>query len=294
MSMADSSGDGGRSSSSLFSVALVSMFVMCPLTALPLQFVAAPYGKHLRSGWGVTLPSPLAWFLMESPSLCLPIVLLLLLSHHHHHHHHSHFHLLTISLFLIHYTNRTIIYPLRLLRTTTRGGTKGVPLSIVFLAFCFNIHNAYLQTQSSIITAAAAANTSGGGTSSSTGGGGVGLWWIWWWFRIALGMGIFFWGMAINITSDLALLRLKKEAGGGYYKIPRGGWFEHVCSPNYMGEVVEWLGYAVVAWSPAALAFFLYTCCNLMPRARANLRWYRDKFKDDYPTSTKAIIPFLF
>ncbi|KAJ6814572.1 steroid reductase DET2 isoform X1 [Iris pallida] len=279
MSMAeDSSGDGGSSSSSsLFWVALVSMFVMCPLTALPLQFVAAPYGKHLRSGWGVTLPSPLAWFLMESPSLCLPIVLLLLF-HHHHHHSPPFLHLLTISLFLIHYAHRTIIYPLRLLFTTATT-TKGVPLSIVLMAFCFNLHNAYLQTQSSI---------SG---STSGGGGGVGLWI--WWFRIAVGTGIFFWGMAVNITSDLALLRLKEEGGGGY-KIPRGGWFEHVCSPNYMGEVVEWLGYAVVAWSPAALAFFLYTCSNLVPRARANLRWYREKFKDDYPASTKAIIPFLF
>ncbi|KAF9613781.1 hypothetical protein IFM89_011505 [Coptis chinensis] len=114
-----------------------------------------------------------------------------------------------------------------------------------------------------------------------------------WWFgvRFVIGLVIFLSGMIVNVRSDLILVKLKGEDGG--YKIPRGGWFESVSCANYFGEIVEWLGWAVMTWSWVGFAFFIYTCANLVPRARANHIWYRDKFKE-YPTSRKAVIPFLY
>lgn len=99
-------------------------------------------------------------------------------------------------------------------------------------------------------------------------------------------------GMWMNVWSDGELLRLKREGKG--YVVPRGGIFELVSCPNYFGELVEWLGWAVMTWSWAGLGFFIYTFANLGPRARANHQWYLDKFGEDYPKNRKAVIPFLY
>jgi protein-S-isoprenylcysteine O-methyltransferase Ste14 len=66
-----------------------------------------------------------------------------------------------------------------------------------------------------------------------------------------------------------------------------------VTCPNYLGEILEWLGFALATWSLAGLAFALYTAANLAPRAFANHRWCREQFPD-YPKNRKALFPFLF
>ena len=63
-------------------------------------------------------------------------------------------------------------------------------------------------------------------------------------------------------------------------------------SPNYLGEMIEWLGWAIMTWSLAGLVFFFWTVANLLPRAVANHKWYKKKFPD-YPSDRKAIIPYL-
>lgn len=108
-----------------------------------------------------------------------------------------------------------------------------------------------------------------------------------------MGLGVFGFGMWMNVKSDAVLVGLKSGGGGGY-KIPRGGWFEAVSCPNYLGEIVEWLGWAVMTWSWAGLGFWVYTCANLVPRAYANHKWYLEKFKEDYPMNRKAVIPYLY
>ena len=65
-----------------------------------------------------------------------------------------------------------------------------------------------------------------------------------------------------------------------------------VSCPNYLGEIVEWAGWALATWSLAGLAFAVWTAANLLPRALAHHRWYRDRFPD-YPARRRAIIPFL-
>ncbi|KAG9453868.1 hypothetical protein H6P81_006772 [Aristolochia fimbriata] len=254
------------SEESFFYLSLLSLYLFAPLTYFPLQFLQAPYGKHFRSGWGPTLPPAVAWALMESPCLIFSLILPPLGRHRA-----KPLALALIAPYFIHYFHRTLIYPTYL---GARRNPAPFPLSIALLAFLFNLLNAYVQIR---------------WLSHYAQYGGAG--WQFW-ARVALGAAVFVAGMLVNIRSDRALIALKKEGGG--YKIPGGGLFELVSCPNYFGEVLEWLGWAVMTWSWAGLGFALYTCSNLVPRARANRRWYLEKFPEEYPKSRTAIFPFLY
>lgn len=254
---------------SLYHKCLLSLYFLGPPTSAALLFIQAPYGKHRHSGRGPTISPSLAWFLMESPTVFLSLLIYSFGQHSS-----SLRSLSLLSVFLLHYMHRTCIYPLRL-RKASASNTKTAcdfPVFIALLAFAFNLLNSYLQAR-----------------------------WIshygnyerdqWFWWRFAGGFAVFVLGMTMNARADMVLLGLKTQGGG--YKIPRGGWFEVLSCPNYFWELVEWLSWAVMTWSWAGLGFFLYTCANLVPRARANHRWYLQKFGEDYPKGRKAVIPFL-
>lgn len=60
-----------------------------------------------------------------------------------------------------------------------------------------------------------------------------------------------------------------------------------------MGWVImEFPGFAMMTWSPAALVFALWTFFNLIPRALDHHKWYRANFPE-YPPERKAILPHL-
>jgi len=103
---------------------------------------------------------------------------------------------------------------------------------------------------------------------------------------------LFLSGYALNQQSDTILRRLRAPGESGY-RIPSGGAYAVVSCPNYLGELVEWLGWAMLTWSPAGLVFFLWSAANLVPRARSHHRWYLEQFPD-YPPERKAIIPWLY
>ena len=102
---------------------------------------------------------------------------------------------------------------------------------------------------------------------------------------------LFISGVCINIRSDNILLSIRKKSSNGY-AIPEGGFFRLVSCPNFFGEILEWTGFALMTWSPAALAFAIWTVVNLIPRALDHHKWYCERF-DDYPPERKAVIPYI-
>jgi protein-S-isoprenylcysteine O-methyltransferase Ste14 len=90
----------------------------------------------------------------------------------------------------------------------------------------------------------------------------------------------------------LILRSLRKPEENSGYKIPRGGFYSVVSCPNYFGEIMEWIGWAILTWSLAGLTFAFWTTANLLPRAISHHKWYKEQF-EDYPEKRKALIPFL-
>jgi protein-S-isoprenylcysteine O-methyltransferase Ste14 len=86
------------------------------------------------------------------------------------------------------------------------------------------------------------------------------------------------------------LARLR-NAGEGY-QIPHGLGYRWVSCPNYLGEIIQWIGWAVATWSLAGWIFAIWTMANLVPRAIAHHRWYRATFAG-YPPGRRALIPYL-
>ena len=228
-----------------------------------LLFVAAPYGRHLRPGWGPTLPPRLGWLLMELPAVLVPSFLFATSARTG-----QPVALAFLVLWLVHYAPRAFVFPRLAAPTAAR-----IPAVVVAMGLAFNVVNGLLQ----------------GSWLFHLGPERDARWLID--PRFVAGAALFLAGMALNWRADAALRRLRAPGESGY-RVPRGGPFELVSCPNYLGEIVEWLGWALATWSPAGLAFAVWTVANLVPRALAHHRWYRARFPD-YPPARRALVPFL-
>jgi steroid 5-alpha reductase family enzyme len=111
-------------------------------------------------------------------------------------------------------------------------------------------------------------------------------------WQFILGTVIFTIGMGINHCADGVLIYLRKTGETGY-KIPKGGIFNLITAPNLFGEIVEWIGFAILAWSLPAASFAIWTMANLIPRAAAHHQFYLEKFQQ-YPKKRKRVIPFIY
>ena len=112
--------------------------------------------------------------------------------------------------------------------------------------------------------------------------------------QFIIGTLLFLAGMLINLDSDYVIRHLRKPGDTRHY-IPRQGLYKYVTSANYFGELTEWVGYAILTWSPAGLLFAVWTFANLAPRAKALTARYEEEFGDEYrELHKKHLIPFIW
>ena len=248
----------------IFNNLILGWFILAAVTFIVLFFFTAPYGRHTRNNWGLTIDNKKGWMIMELAAPLVFAVCFLLGS--------SPVTVATLVLLVMweaHYIHRTFIYPLSL-----RGQAKRMPVVIVVSAFAFNTVNGYLNGRYIFTLSGGYANE---------------------WLvdaRFITGLTLFMAGFIINRRADLTLRRLRKPDESDY-KIPYNEMYRWISCPNYLGEIVIWIGWAVTTWSLPGLAFAIWTIANLVPRAQAHHTWYHEQFAD-YPPERKVLVPWLW
>lgn len=243
------------------------MATIAVVVFVALFFVNAGYGKFYNKRWGPTLDNHLGWFLMEAPVFVAMLALWWLSDRRG-----DYVRLVFLLLFEAHYFHRSFIFPLQL-----RGHNR-MPWAIVGMGALFNTLNAFMQ------------------------GG-----WIFYispadmypasWLRslpFIAGVVIFAAGMFINIQSDTIIRNLRQPGDTAHY-LPKGGMFRYVAGANYLGEFMEWAGFALLTWSWAGAVFALWTFANLAPRAARTHDLYASEFPEEFDAQkVKRIIPFIY
>ena len=246
----------------VFNGLIIGWFLLAAVVFSALFFVAAPYGRHFRTGWGPTINNKLGWVIMEAAAP-LVFALCFVLG--------SNEGTLTTLVFLglweAHYIHRAFIYPFGL-------RSRGMPLTVVGFGLLFNVVNGYLNGRYIFTFSTGYANEWLGDP------------------RFVVGVALFITGFIINRRAD-QILRNLRQSGESGYKIPYGVLYRWISCPNYLGEITIWLGWAVATWSLPALAFASWTVANLVPRARSHHAWYRKHFPD-YPPERRALLPKLW
>ena len=225
--------------------------------------VVAPYGRHASKKWGLLIHSRLAWIIMESPVLFMVLYLVL-----------PKIASLSIVvwilffLFVAHYVHRTFIFPFRI-----KGSSKKIPFGVMLLGIIFNLVNGFFIGY--YLSNFARYESS-------------------WLFSLPFLFGgtLFALGAFINWRADTILFGLREQGFTGY-KIPEGFLFDKVSCPNHLGEMIEWIGYALMSFNLPGLAFAIWTMTNLIPRAMAHHKWYKLYF-EAYPTNRKAFLPGIW
>ena len=161
--------------------------------------VVAPYGRHGMAGsswFGPLINAKVAWAVQESGAFLVPAALLCVgeprcL--------HSWTNWLLLSMFMVHYFQRSFIYP-----PLMRGG-KPMPIGICFLALTFCVFNGWLQGRLWTSLEVREVPTSAADAA-------------------CLGLGFSLWaaGFAINLHADSVLRGLRKTPGDTAYYVPRG------------------------------------------------------------------------
>ena len=245
---------------SIYNSFIIFWVLVGVITFVYLFFVSAPYGRHIRKGWGKNISARAGWVIMESPCVIIMSIYAFIVRDNL-----ETLHIIFLSLWLLHYIHRSFIYPFVIDMTNPK-----MPISIASSAFFFNIVNVNLQAFGIYYFTEYSQD----------------------WINsdiFYIGLIVFFTGMYINIKSDYLIISLRKNKGPGYH-LPTKFLHKYISSPNYFGEIIEWLGWTILTWSISGAVFALWTIANLFPRALAHHKWYKNKF-DNYPSNRKAIIP---
>ena len=243
------------------------MLAMAVVVFVSLYFVTAGYGQFRTRQWGWSINNKIAWTLMEAPVFFVMLIIWMNSTRQW-----ALPQLVLFGLFQLHYFQRSFVFPWLM------TGKSRMPVAIMLMGITFNVINGVMQ--------------------------GGGLYWfpnpdfaegasyLLRWNAIA-GIVLFLAGLGINWHSDHVIRNLRKPGDTKHY-LPQRGMYRYVTSANYLGELMEWTGFALAAATPVAWLFPIWTAANLVPRAHAIHKKYRMEFGDEAVGQRKRVIPFIY
>ena len=255
----------------LYDTLLIIGFAYAALVLVGSFFGTAAYGGRFGGGKrakGLKLGAKQGWVLMELPGLIVFPVVFFMGSNAD-----QAVPLFFLAIWMMHYTNRALITPLlmRVQPGSQASFSFGVVIAGWMTLFLHGYFNAAYLTE-------------------------LGTQYTYDWFsdpRFRIGFAIYVVGFVLNIQSDHILRNLRSpnpNPDEPRYKIPYGGGFRFVSCPQYLGEILSFTGFAIMAWNLGAVFVLAMTAGNLIPRAIYTHRWFHKNF-EDYPAERKAIIP---
>lgn len=250
----------------LFNVLMYIMPVLAIIVFIALFFIKAGYGIFHTKSWGLSLPNKVGWVIMECPAFILMAVMW----------HTGQYSLMSVPavffiLFEIHYFQRAFVFPLLM-----KGKSK-MPVSIMLMGVVFNLINGFLIGYSLFHID----NYEKYSTD-----------WLYSPYFI-IGTLIFIAGMVINLHSDNVIRHLRPKGDTRHY-FPQKGMYRYVTSANYLGELMEWTGFAILTCDAAAWIFVVWTFANLTPRAYAIRKRYVEEFGTEVVGKRKCLIPYIY
>ena len=286
----------------IYEIILVIAIAIIPINMLFFSHIPTPYGRFYKKDiWGPELDEKTAWCIMESTALFMFLIFYFLFGINKL----GYVPLFFLSLWVFHYINRSFIYPFFIMKQKY----KKFPLLLVVLGFLYLSMFSYLNAK----------NISSNPKYTMD------------WFKkpiFIIGVIIFFIGFIINVWADCKLQQNKKdnkkiddndiknkevklyESGKfdfskmfdtniyfensekKHYHLPTGGLYNYISSPNYLGEILEWSGWAIATWSLPGLLFALGAVGCIGVRALHTHKWYEKHF-ENIPKDRKALIPFI-
>lgn len=254
----------------VFDTVLAIGLAFAVVTFLGSVFAPAPYGRFAQGG-GINLHPKLGWWLMEIPATVVFLVFFLA----------SDTDAWTVTtlvlggIWILHYGNRGWFFPLTI--RAAPGARSSFSLMVMAMGmFVTGIHG-YLHAL--WFTEYGTHLTPDWLTDA----------------RFLIGLAIYALGLLLILTSESVMRNLREPnppADAPRYRIPYGWGFRWVSSPQYLGEIVAWTGFAIFTWGLPGVMILLITASNLVPRALATHRWYREQFPD-YPAQRRALIPYV-
>ena len=251
---------------STFDTVLAIGFAFAAFTIIGSLFVPGAYGRFASDKMGVNLNPKLGWWLMEIPATVSFLWFYLQGPRAG-----EAMPLVLAAIWLIHYGNRGWFFPLSL--RVVPGKKSSFSVTVMALGMFVTAIHGYLN----------ATWFTEFGTHLTNA-----------WFtdpRFLIGLVVYYLGYFTILRSEYIVRHLRDEPGADY-RVPQGGAFRWVSSPQYLGELTAWAGFSLMTWGLPGVMIFLISAGNLVPRALQTHKWYREKFPG-YPPERKALIPHV-